>query len=443
MTDATNIRRWGAKSTLSLLDQALTSASSLGVNILSARWMSGNDYGAFAVAFAAYLFLTTFHNAMLLEPLSVIGPARHAERLQSYFRAQLHVHGILVWPLTVASLGAAFLLLRRDAQSPLVGALVGGGLALPVLLLLWLARRMCYVLQHPATAVMGSGLYCLTSLATIFALRAAHLVTPASTFLAMALGSVFGACLIFKQASLWKRENQTAADLTWSSVLGENWRYGRWLVGSALLYSVAISSQPFFLAGAVGLGAAGILRAMQVPSLVMTQTIAAIGLLVLPALSYEFGKGQRKRMLRKAIVASMMLGAGALCFAAVLAITREPVDRLLYGTKYPAFAAMIPLLALVPVANGAGTGFSMALRASQMPCCDLIANAFAALTAVLSTVWFVHRWGVFGAAASLVLSFGVMNAVTVLLFAMLNASKWKLPENQRMRPAPSIVMEDV
>src|ERR1700685_1566655 len=83
------VRSWGMKWALSLVDQALTSAGSFGVNVLLARWMSPNQYGAFAVAFAGYLFLTGFYNALLLEPMIVIGPARHAASLRPYFRTQL------------------------------------------------------------------------------------------------------------------------------------------------------------------------------------------------------------------------------------------------------------------------------------------------------------------------------------------------------------------
>src|SRR6266481_1993479 len=72
------VRVWGLKSVLSLVDQALTSGAGFAVNIFLARWLAPALYGAFAVAFAAALFVAGFHNVLLLEPLSVFGPARHA-----------------------------------------------------------------------------------------------------------------------------------------------------------------------------------------------------------------------------------------------------------------------------------------------------------------------------------------------------------------------------
>lgn len=409
------MRSWGAKSSVSLVDQALTSAAGFGANVLVARWTTTAQYGAFAVAFAGYLFLTTFHNALLLEPLSVIGPARHAENLRAYFRAQLRVHGVLVWPLSGLTMLAAMILYLIAPRNPLIGALIGGALSLPVLLLLWLARRMCYVLQRPALATAGSSVYLVVTLSGLVLLRARDSLVPFSAFLAVGIGSLLGACVILFVV-LRRFEARGREYVPLALALSENWNYGRWLLGSALLYAISTSIQTFFVAGAIGLTAAGVLRAMQVPSLAMTQTIAAMGLLVLPALSFNFGKGQFARLRNSAILVSAALGAAAILFAILLALGDSGIERILYGGKYSGYISLIPILALIPVANGLCTGYSMALRASQKPYFDLIANAAAAPVAIISTIVLVHRWGVLGAAVSMVLSFVAMNAVTIFFF---------------------------
>jgi O-antigen/teichoic acid export membrane protein len=409
------VRVWGARSFVSLIDQGLTSGAGFAANVLLARWMPAAEYGAFAVAFAGYLFLTLFHNALLLEPLSVIGPARHATRMREYFRAQLRVHAVLVWPLSAVILAAAWIFLRFAPHSPLIGALVGAGLSLPFLLLLWLARRMCYVLQRPSIAVLGSCVYFVLSLAAIAALRFLAHLTPFTAFCALALGSLAGSALILGRLRTSKAD-AASANVPWKSAFAENWIYGRWLMGSAALYAISTSTQTFFTAGALGLGAAGVLRAMQIPSQAMTQIIAAIGLLVLPALSYDFGRGQFKRLRHSAVFVSMALGAAAIAFTVCLALGDIRVESLLYGGKYAEYARLIPILALIPVANGLCTGYSMALRASQKPHYDLISNAVAAPVAVLSTIFLVHRWGLFGAGVSMVLSFAAMNLVTLIFF---------------------------
>jgi O-antigen/teichoic acid export membrane protein len=199
-------------------------------------------------------------------------------------------------------------------------------------------------------------------------------------------------------------------------VLPENWRYGRWLVGSALFYAIATSAPTFFVAALLGLDFAGVLRAMQIPSLAMTQVIASTGLLILPELSYDFGSGRFAALRRKAIFSGIALGVTALVFTILLVFTASRLEHLLFSGKYSHFVEMIPLLALIPVTNGFGTGYSMALRACQKPYYDLISNVVAAIVSVVSTILLVRRFGVFGAAAGMVLSFFTMNVSALIFF---------------------------
>src|SRR5260370_35186998 len=155
------LRVWGWGSAMALVEQGLTSGAGFAVILLLARWMAPEVYGAFAVAFAGFLLVSGFHNVLLLEPMTVMGPSRYTERLPAYFRAQIMVHLVLVGPLSAAALLAGLLLWRVSPGSPLVGAVLGAGLVLPFLLLAWLVRRVCFVVQRPSAAVGASGVFLL------------------------------------------------------------------------------------------------------------------------------------------------------------------------------------------------------------------------------------------------------------------------------------------
>jgi O-antigen/teichoic acid export membrane protein len=410
------LRFWGKQSALSLLDQGLTSGAGLGVNLLLARWMPTEVYGAFAVAFAGFLFIAGFHNVLLLEPMSVLGPSRHSERLPAYFRAQIEIHAVLVCGLSVVALVGGLGLRLFAPGSPLTGAMVGVGLALPFLLLLWLARRMCYVVQRPSMAVIGSALYVSFVVAGLFMLGHFGLLGSFTAFLLMGCGSVLAAGLLLWRLGVLKSEAAMEPLVLWRAALRENWTYGRWLAGSAVLYSISSQTQTFLVAAYLGLGAAGILRAMLLPSLVMNQIVTAIGLLFLPAFSRDFGRGSIGRIRHKAMLVSAGLVVVALCFVAALALFAGPSEHLLFGGKYANYAWLIPLLALITVVNSLSTGYSMALRAAQKPHFDFVSNVFAAPVAVVSAFIFMRLWGLAGAAASMLLSFGVLSVVTLVFF---------------------------
>ncbi len=398
------LRVWGFRSSVAVIDQGLTSCSSLVLNLLLARWLRAEAYGAFAVAFAGLLFASGFHNVLLLEPMSVFGPTRYAAQLLSYFRSNIKVHAVLVGTLSALVLSGGAALAAHGSQ-PLAGALLGGGAALPFLLLLWLARRMCYVLQSPSVALFGSGFALLAVSGGIFALHEERSLTPFTAFLLVGVASLFSALVLLHRLGVVGGVSSQQPSVSWVRVLRENWKYGRWLVASTTLYSAFSQTQTFLVAGFLGLGAAGVLRAMQMPALVMTQIVTAIGLVVLPSLSYDFGLERFEQLRMKAKMTTVVLTAIALAYAGCLFAFAGPVEHILYGGKFALYSSLIPMFALIPVCTGFATGYSMALRASQKPHFDLVSNSVAAPVGIVSCVIFIHLWGIRGAVASMVLSF--------------------------------------
>jgi O-antigen/teichoic acid export membrane protein len=406
---------WGKKSALSLTDQALTSGASFAVNLLLARWLPGEAYGAFAVAFAAYLFVTGFYNVLLLEPLSVMGPSRHSANLPSYFLVQVKLHILLTGILSMAALVTGLILWEFMPQSPLLSAILGAGITLPLLLFLWLTRRMCYVVQRPKIAVIGSACYLAFVVMGLFLLQHLGHLDAFAGFLLLGGGSMFSGIILAWLLGL-KRDPTGEENVSWRTVLLENWTYGRWLAGGTVLSSVSSQMQTFLVAALLGLSAAGVFRAVQIPMLVMTQVVFAVGPVILPAFSYDFGRGAVRGMRRKATLVSLGLGTAALCFVAFMATFAMPIEHLLFGDKYSAYAGLIWILALIPVAQGFSLGFSMALRASQTPHFDLVANGIAAPVAVISAIVLIRWFGLTGAAISLVAGFVTYSVVTIYVY---------------------------
>jgi len=216
----------------------------------------------------------------------------------------------------------------------------------------------------------------------------------------MAGASAVASLVPLSKLGLLSLRTETACP--WMEVLRENWVYGRWLVASTTFYSLANQAQTYLAAGLLGLGAAGVLRAMQIPSLVMTQVVSAIALLLLPAMAREYGLGRMDHLRKKAMWTSIVLTGLSLVYVATLGFLARPIEQLMYADKFSSSAWLIPVLGLVPVCNGFLTGFSMALRASQKPQFDLLANAVAAPVGLVTALIFIRLWGISGAAFSLV-----------------------------------------
>lgn len=409
------LRAWGMKSALALLDQGLFSGAGFLVNLLLARWLAPDSYGAFAVAFAGFLFIYGFHNVLLLEPMSVLGPSRYSSNLPAYFRAQLLIHFLLVGWLVAAGLLGGVAILRVTPDSPLVGAIFGSALMLPLLLLLWLVRRMCYALQSPRLAVAGTASYLVLIVAGLLTLHRLDRATPFLTFLLMGGASLVASGVLLARIGLF-RGPQWQGGITWRVILRENWTYGRWLVGGTVLSSIVSQAQVFFVSALLGLGAAGVLRAMQLPALMVTQVSTATGFLILPVFAYDVGAGTMQRMREKAILVSLGISTFALILGALTWAFAGPLERALFSGKYASYAWLMPALVLVTVAYGPMQGCGMALRAIRKPQFDLASGVFAAPIAILCAYFGTMWWGFSGAVLSLLLGFAIQAGGTSFYF---------------------------
>jgi len=158
------------------------------------------------------------------------------------------------------------------------------------------------------------------------------------------------------------------------------------------------------------------LRAMQLPSLIMTQIVTAVGLMALPTMARDFGVGEIDRLRRKAVLSGFFLTSMALLYVGILTIFAAPLERMLFGGKFASDSWLIPVLGSIPVFTAFATGFSMALRAVQKPHFDLAANAISAPIGLITALIFIRVWGVGGAALSIVAGFATYSLVFFFSF---------------------------
>ena len=428
-------RLWGIRLSFSLAGPGAAMSAGLLVNLLLARWLPPQQYGSFVLVFAVFLFLAGIHNALLLEPMSVLGPADYQRSLADYFEAQIWVHLAFSAVLATPMLFAAALLALFGFGGPLPGALLGTGLALPFILLLWLARRMCRILERPVSAMFAGAVSLALLLCGLLALQATHKTTLFRVFLLLGFAGLCAALLIFHKLQIGLDETRPCS-VNWLSAAAENWRYGRWLLGGAV-YSVSLGQTPVLLTPVfLGLAATGKMFAMQIPALLMLQCSAAAAMLLLPSFARESFTGGNKRVRQLAQRLSRSLAGASLLFAALLYLSAAPLERLLFGGKFANDAWLMPLFMFVPLFAGLASGYSMALRAMQRPQFDRLATRIAAAVSVQTAFLFIPLWGLAGAAISLASGFAAHAAVVYLCFRQAVADDRKaLPIQQAQEVA--------
>lgn len=397
---------WLVNSGVAILDQAIFSGANLVITVVMARTVSTAELGSFAMVFAAFLFLSGFHNALVLEPMSVLGPAQYPRHLADYMNAQVTLHFALCGSAGVLMCMAAGLMWMLG--NPLAPATLACALALPFLLFLWLVRRYCYCLQRPSAALVGSVSYCVTCFAGLIVLWTAHRLSSMTALLMMGVASVPAAVLCQR---LTRRERHAVSvSIRLRAVLADNWRYGRSLVVSTALYSVATQIQLFIAGALLGVSAAGVLRAASVPMLAMVQAITAISTLALPVFAAEFSACAVTWIRRSA-----QLLSGGLCLAAIVVETLLFTFRSWVATALhldsPVGTVLLPVMGLIAIFTALGTGSSVALRAIQRPDATVVFGAIAAPAGVVTAFAFTTMWGVAGLAWSMVASAAIGSAI--------------------------------
>jgi len=418
------IYRWRWKGAVSILDQAIYSGSNFVFSILLARWLTSEDYGSFSLAFIFYLFLTGFHNALILEPMSVFGPAKYSHKIYLYLFDQFIVHMIVTSGLgALIFLTGGMLYYSGLAGSFLSQSIMGVGLFLNLMLLMWFARRAFYILHRPGWAFLSSLIYSLVLIGGSFIW---HLYGDRSV---IGLWGIYGVASLAGMIVLAKIGQRELGDLgtRWRVLLFEQWNYSKWIMLAAFLNFAASQVQIFFTASFLGLNSAGAFRALQNFSLPMLQVITAISILGLPFLAAEFGRSNFRELRRKGMLFTFLLSGIAVFYELVLFFLGHPLEKFLYGGKYMSYAWLIPFVGIVPMLSAVEIGFSIIVRAMQKSVFHAVSTFVMAMISILSGPLLIQRFGVAGAIASQIL-IGVSSLLTsIYLYRM-----W-LPANAARR----------
>jgi O-antigen/teichoic acid export membrane protein len=406
---------WLGKGFLAILDQGLISTSNFAAGVLLARWLLPTQYGAYALAFAIFLYFSQVYQSLLLEPMSVFGGSNYRQCLPGYLRTLLRMH-------IIAMLGALIVLgflawTARTLGWPdgLPGALAAVTVATPCILLFWLTRRAFYLELSPAPAATGALLYCVLVFAGLFLLYLKASLSASTAFLLMGLAAfATSALLLFR---LWRRHNFQSAIAAPS--LRETWRqhwgYGRWALASTIAIWIPDNIYYPVVASCCGMTHAGELKALVNLSMPIFQFAGALSLLFLTygaRVNHKDGPTGVRNFTRAMI--GLFVG-GAVIYWTFLVSFRLQVVHSLYGANYGGIIPLVPLMALASVLQVAVAGPGIGLRAMGFPAFIFAAYFASCAVAVLIGIPLTRVYGIRGAVIGMIFSYLTALSVEVVL----------------------------
>jgi O-antigen/teichoic acid export membrane protein len=390
------------KGGLALLDQGIFAGSNFVMSILLARWLAPEQYGTYAVAFAVFLFLLNFHQALLLEPMSVFGSSVYRHCLRGYLNVLLFLHLgmslVMVFGLCVSA-AIAYMLGQANG---LPGSLVGVAFAAPTVLLLWLTKRTFYLKLSPAPSAGAALLYCALTMGGLGLAYKHSFLSALSAFLLMGFGGLGASVVLLAYLRLRLSSTQEAPNI--SEIWRRHWRYGRWALGANAMMWVPINAFYPVLSRFSGMAQAGELKALMNFAQPMLQACAAFHVLMLPYAARvleERGTAGVSVVLRRM---TLLCVSCAVPYWVVLLLFKGPAFRLLYSGRYTEVAYLLPIVALASVAGSAFFGPTIVLRSMESPGLIFAAVSVSSGISLAIGIPLTRAWGVGGAVWSVALS---------------------------------------
>jgi O-antigen/teichoic acid export membrane protein len=386
---------WIRKGGLAVADQGCISGSNFLLSILLARWLSAEQYGAYALGFSFFLLAAGFHQALLIEPMSVLGPAVYWDDRRRYLGALITLHTFMGLAISAALGVTSFITGRFFPGGVLQQALVGLSVAAPCILLFWLLRNASYVEMAPGVSAAGSLLYAVILFSGAGVIYRFNLLSVRSVFYLMGFGSL-AVCgfLVYRARPLLPTIALTR------KVWRDHWDFGRWGLAKTGVDWGGENSVYALTAVLLKVSDVGALRAMGNLVLPLSHISAAVSRLLLPHVSRIAGR-QGAGAAKSAVMRVLLLyAAGAGAYWLAIAVFHKPLVRLLYGGKFDSSAHLVPWIALGLALCVVGYSFAMGLRAIQAPSSVFVVAIVTALTSISTGIPLAWLFGLNGVVAA-------------------------------------------
>ena len=332
------IWKWGKRVGYSVLDQGLFSGANFLLSILLARWLSPEEFGAYAVGFSAFLICFGIYNSLVLDPLMVLGSAESQTTSNEYIKKMFLVQAgtVLIFFLLLTTIAVV-------AHGFYKTAFFGMAAFVPLVLNIWFLRSVFYVTHNSGKAIIVSSFYAVVLQGGIIVLGTSHRLNLETTLLWQSISCLMAVILGLAISSIIKSKYFFKA-IEWHEFWKVTWTYSKWILIATVADGIAYMTFPPLIAATVGVNEAGAFKGIQNLVNPIQQYLVAVSMLILPMLIQRKVKHDFKETRKVLIIVTLL---PTILYAAILALFSKQIIAFLYNNPfYNPFIWMVPYFSL-------------------------------------------------------------------------------------------------
>ena len=413
---------WLNKGAWTIADQALFAGTNLAINFMLARWLSPAQFGAFTVAYSSiFLFIGALHTGFITEPMLIYGVKNYSGALKSYLGALSRLHAIFAGAASICLAVAGMILLAFESRE-MATAFFALTIAPPVVLYLWLVRKLCYVKLRPQWAATGGMVYTAVAVSGALTLGLLHRLSSAISLMLIAGAAAAAALWILSR--LLKETAASKAPLSGIDIFKTHWRYGRWACATHVLSWMPQHLLYPLLALWYGSESPAAFKAVMIFIMPASHSYSALTVLLLPA----FVKARQEGTFKKFVTSWFIFLSALMALYWLFLILAGPwlMDFLLRG-KYNDMAGLLSVAGAIPLVACMSSVLCTALRAMERPDLVLWSYVGSAVTTVTVSVALIMKLNEAGAAMGNALAKAVGLILIIALLPLASRRKAQTP----------------
>lgn len=386
----------GRMSALGLVDQAIVSAVRFATTVAIGRCCGADELGTYTLAYTLMLTALNVQDSFIMGPFVIYVHRLDADRRRSYAGSALvSAMGLAILACLVLACIAWSLHTWRSTPA-LVETIAVLGIVMPFVFLQQFGRRFAFSLFKMQTALLldiACGTIQLTGIAFLVL---QDLLTAQAAF-----ASIGAACAL--PGLVWCLQARRSFAIEKNGLrtdLQQNWRIGRWMLGTLSLDTLGMLFSSWFLAALVGVSSAGVYAACLSIACLTNPILLGLSNALRPRAARAYSEGgaaELRRVSQESLV--LLLGAtGAIVLPVI--VFAQSILVVLFGVEYAPHFYVVVLLALAAFFNAASIAADQGLMALERTDWGFGSQVVGVGVMCICGLVLIPFWGVIGAACA-------------------------------------------